>query len=174
MKIRLFAILILGLAVSCSTTKTSMLVADNYDQEKNVTTLTLLPYGNIEILGQWTKFKYDEVSRQHFFRDKDSTTIAVTKNPNGKYPFYTKTDTDQEFVRKFFEWEKNHYEKQGFEINEKSIGDNFIIWSAKGNNVNTVFLYGAKDGYAYNFAVFSGNLTAEKRTEFLKKLFEGN
>ena len=115
------------MTVSCSTTKTSMIVADSFDENKNVTTLTLLPYGNIDIPGQWTKAKHNEISRQHFFIDLDSTSIAVTKNPQEKYPFYSETITETEFVRKFFEWEKNHYEKQGFDINEKSSGNNFII-----------------------------------------------
>ena len=174
MKYRLLIILIIGLTVSCSTTKTSMIVTDSFDQNKNVTTLTLLPYGNIDIPGQWTKTKYNEISRQHFFSDKDSTTIAVTKNPQEKYPFYTETLTDAEFARKFFEWEKAHYEKQGFEIIEKYSSNNFIVWTANGNNANTIFLYGAKNKYAYNFAVFTDNWTEEKRTEFLKNLFEGN
>jgi len=120
-----------------------MIVADSYDENNNITTLTLLPYGNIEIPGQWTKSKYNEVSRQHFFVDKDSTSIAVTKNPQEKYPFYTETIADKEFARKFYEWEKDHYEKQGFEIKEKSSGINFVIWTANGDNANTILLYGA-------------------------------
>lgn len=108
MKFKLLSILLLGLTISCSTTKTLIIVADSYDQTKNVTTLTLLPYGNIEIPGEWTKTKYNEVSRQHFFVDKDSTSIAVTKNPQEKYPFYSENATDKEFARKFYEWEKDH------------------------------------------------------------------
>jgi len=34
-----------------------MIVADSYDETRNVSTLTLLPYGNIEISGNWTKIK---------------------------------------------------------------------------------------------------------------------
>ena len=174
MTIRYLTLLILGLTISCSTTKTSMIVSDSYDQNKNITTLVLLPYGNIDIPGQWTKTKYNEVSRQHFFDDKDSTTIAVTKNPQEKYPFYIETITNKEFVRKFFEWEKDHYKQQGFEIKEKSKSENFIVWTVKGKNTNTIFLYGAKDGYAYNLGVFSDNWTEEKRIQFLKNLFVKN
>ncbi len=151
-----------------------MIVADSYDQDKNVTTLTLLPYGNIDIPGQWTKTKYNEVSRQHFFLDKDSTSIAVTKNPQEKYPFYTDSLTDKEFAIKFFKWEKDFYEKQGFQIDEKTSGDNFVIWTANRNDANTILLYGAKDDFAYNFAVFTDNWTEEKRIEFLTGLFERN
>jgi hypothetical protein len=174
MKFRRFTLLLFGLALSCATTNTTMIIADSYNQDKNITTLTLMPYGNIDIPGQWTKTKYDEVSRQHFFVDKDATSIAVTKNEQEKYPFYAKDDTDIQFVRKFYTWEKDFYEKQGFEINEKVAGDNFIIWTAIGKNVNTMFLYGAKNKFAYNFAVFTDNWTEEKRTQFLKEIFERN
>jgi len=151
-----------------------MIVADSYDQDKNVTTLTLLPYGNIDIPGQWTKTKYNAVSRQHFFLDKDSTSIAVTKNPQEKYPFDSDSLTDKEFAIKFFKWEKDFYEKQGFQIDEKTSGDNFVIWTANRNDANTILLYGAKDDFAYNFAVFTDNWTEEKRIEFLTGLFERN
>lgn len=162
------------MTISCSTTQTSMIVADTYDQDKDITTLTLVPYGNIDIPGQWTKTKYNEVSKQHFFIDKDSTSMAVTKNPHEKYPFYKQNLTDQEFAREFFNWEKDYYKKQGFEIDEITSGDNFVIWTAKGTNANSIFLYGSKDKFAYNFAIFTDNWTKEKQIEFLRELFDEN
>ncbi|BDC99475.1 hypothetical protein [Persicobacter psychrovividus] len=174
MKYKLFAIIVLGLTISCSTTKTSVIVADSYDKSTNITTLSLLPYGSIEIPGQWTKTRYNEVSRQHFFVDKDSTSIAITKNPQEKYPFYHDSISDKEFAMKFFEWEKDFYEKHGYEIQESSKSNNFVIWTASGNNANTIFLYGAKNKYAYNFSVFSDNWAEEERVNFLKNIFEIN
>lgn len=96
-----------------------MLVSDAYDKESDQTSLTLLPYWTIPILGEWTKTSYNEVSRQHFFIDKDSTSIAVTKNPQEKYPFYRDTLTDIEFAEIFFEGEREFYEKQGFRIDRQ-------------------------------------------------------
>jgi len=153
---------------------TSMLVADSYDQERNVTTLTLLPYGNINIPGEWTKTKYNEVSKHYSFVDKDSTSIALAKNLQEKYTFYFDSITDKEFARKFFEWEKDYYEKQAFEINEKSADDNYVIWTAKGENENAVLLYGVKNNFAYNFALFTDNWSEEQRSEFLKELYKKN
>lgn len=118
-----------------------MLVVDSYDQDRDVTTLTLLPYGNINIPGEWTKTSYNGVSKQHFFVDKDSTSIAIAKNPQEKYPFFSEGLTEKAFSRKFFEWEKQYYETKGFEIKEKISGDEYIIWTATGNNANSVFLY---------------------------------
>ncbi|HYF68129.1 MAG TPA: hypothetical protein VD884_08335, partial [Ohtaekwangia sp.] len=67
---------------------------------------------------------------------------------------------------------KDHYEKQGFEIKEKSTTYNFVIWTANGNKANTIFLYGAKDKYAYNLAIFTDNWKEEKRIEFLKNFLK--
>ena len=43
-----------------------------------------------------------------------------------------------------------------------------------GEGTNTLFLYGGKGAYAYNFSVFSDNWTDETRMAFLKNLFEIN
>ncbi|MGD1847910.1 MAG: hypothetical protein ACFB10_21150 [Salibacteraceae bacterium] len=174
MRFQLLILFLLGLTVSCSSTKNRRLVAHGYNPETQITTLKIVPYGNIKIPGQWNKTNYNEVSGQHFFKDADKNSIAVTKSLKEKYPFYKENTSDQAFARSFFEWEKEYYEKQGFKITEQSAGANYIIWTATGNNANTIFLYGAKDKYAYNYAVFSGCWPSEKRTDFLKKLFENN
>jgi hypothetical protein len=173
MRVSLFIIL-LGFLFSCATTQESIVVSDRYDEGADATILTLIPYGTIEIPGEWTKTKYNEISRQHFFMNKDSVLIAVTKNPKAKYPFYTDSISDKEFAVDFYEWEKDHYEQQDYNISEKSIGNNFVIWDATGKGANTVFLYGAKNQYAYNFAVFTEHWTEDKRIEFLINLFGSN
>lgn len=151
-----------------------MIVADNYNLKEDITTLTLLPYGKIDIPGKWTKTTYNQTSKQHFFIDKDSTSIAVTKNLQEKYPFYSGTMTDGQFSENFFEWEKEFYEKQGFKIDKKMSGDNFVIWTANENNANTTFLYGAKNKFAYNFAIYTDNWSDEQQVEFLINLFNNN
>ncbi len=151
-----------------------MIVSQTYNPKEDITTLINLPEGNIDIPGQWTKTKYYAVSRQHFFIDKDSTSIAVCKNLQEKYPFYKEHFTQIEFFENFYLWEKDHFEAQGFDIKEHSTGENYIIWTVTGNNVNTFFLYGGKEKFAYNYAVYSDNWTEEKKIAFLKKLFDMN
>lgn len=176
MATRLIIYALIGLILGCSKTSTSILISDDYDEESDKTTQTIIPYGHIEFPGQWTKTKYNEESRQHFFIDKDSTSIAVAKNPQEKYPFYTEGMTDKEFTRKFFEWEKGFYEKRGFEITELKnySGENFIVWKVTRNKANTVLLYGSKEHFAYNFAVFTDNWTNKDKIEFVRNLFEQN
>ncbi len=156
-----------------------MLIADSYDEKKNETTLTLLPYGNIVLPDKWKKINYNSTSKQHFFENSDSTTVAVTKNPREKYPFYQATQTDKDFVTKFVKWDGEFWEKQGLtvkKINDKS-DNGYIVWQAiKGdsNNVNTLFLFGSKSGYAYNFSGTSKSWSDQKIEEFLINLFNTN
>ena len=174
----LIGLLILVLT-SCKTTQTSMLIADNYDIKTNQTTLTLLPYGTIVIPEKWTNTSYNQKSKQHFFQNIDSTTIAVSKNPKEKYPFFTTKQTDKEFVSEFVKWDAEYWKNQGLvvkTINDKS-ENGFIVWQASDSakaEINTLFLFGSKNGFAYNFSGSSKTWSEEKTEEFLIKLFNNN
>ena len=98
--ILIFGLLVLTI-ISCKTTQSSMIIGDNYDKKQDKTTLILLPYGNIVFPNKWNKASYNNVSKQHFFTNGDSTTITVAKNPREKYPFYKSSQTDKEFVSEF-------------------------------------------------------------------------
>lgn len=99
---KLLTLLIFTTLLGCATHQTSVVVSDNYNQEADQTTLTIVPHGNINIPGKWTKTSYNAVSRQHFFENKDSITIAVTKNPKDQYPFYQKDLSDKEFTTQYY------------------------------------------------------------------------
>lgn len=163
---------------SCKTTPTNLLFADQYDKEENQTILTLLPYGNIAIPGQWTKTTYNPSSRQHFFINKDTTSIAVTKNSKEKYPFFKSNQTDYEFVTAFVNWDTEYWEQQGLTITllESQPDKNYQIWQAKGTvlNYNTLFLYGVKNNIVYNFSGTSNTWTEATIKDFLVQLFDHN
>ena len=156
-----------------------MIIADSYDEKKNQTTLTLLPYGNINLPDKWTKKSYNQVSKQHFFNNSDSTTVAVTKNPKQKYSFFNSEQADKEFVTEFVKWDAGYWKKQGLKtsiINDKS-ENGFILWQATDStktNVNTIFLFGSKNGFAYGFSGTSKTWSEEKIQNFLIKLFNDN
>lgn len=163
---------------SCKTPQTSVIAADSFDEENNQTSLTLLPYGTIVIPGKWTKTSYNQVSKQHFFTNNDSTTLAVTKNPKDKYPFYKPDQTVSEFVIDFVKWDAEYWKQQGLTV--ATIDDQsdkgYILWQAKSDdkNVNTIFLFGSKNGLAYNFSVASKKWTETKMKEFLVQLLNDN
>jgi hypothetical protein len=165
--------------ISCNTTQTSMIVADNYDIKQNQTTLTLLPYGNIVFPNKWNKTSYNNVSKQHFFTNNDSTTIAVAKSPREKYPFYKSSQTDKEFVSEFVKWDAEYWKNQGLTV--KTISDKsdngFIVWQVtdeKKKKVNTIFIFGSKNNFAYNFSGTSQKWTDDNIQQFLTKLYTDN
>jgi hypothetical protein len=164
--------------MSCNTTQTSMIVTDNYDKNQNKTTLTLLPYGNIIFPNKWDKTNYNNISKQHFFTNNDSTTIAVAKSPREKYPFYKPNQTDKEFVSEFVKWDGDYCKSQGLTvktINDKS-DNGFIVWQVIGDNnkINTIFIFGSKNKFAYNFSGTSEKWTEDAIQEFLIKLYSDN
>lgn len=176
--INISIVLLLVALAACKTTQPSMIIADSYDEKQNQTTLTLMPYGNIVFPGKWTKTSYNPISRQHFFTNNDSTTIAVTKNPKDKYPFHKTSQTDSEFVTEFVKWDAEYWEKQDLTIttvDEKS-EKAYILWQAKSDekNVNTIFLYGSKNGLAYNLSGTSKTWEETQIKDFLVQLFNDN
>ncbi|MEQ8908708.1 MAG: hypothetical protein RIC95_05920 [Vicingaceae bacterium] len=175
MKNGLLILFLLGASLSaCYQSYRSVLVADSYNEEENLSTLTLIPYGEINIPGKWKKTHYNESSSQHYFDNEDSVTLAVTLNPQENYSFYTKSMNDSSFVSAFYQWEKSYFEKQGVQIKKLEQGNNYIIWSAKAEGVNSVFLYGSKRNIAYNLGFLDNLWEDKKRISFLKKLFENN
>ena len=177
-KINIIIGLLIIAVTSCKTTQTSMIIADSYDEKKNQTTLTLLPYGNIVIPNKWTKTEYNQVSKQHFFKSNDSTTLAVTKNPKNKYPFFKPEQADSEFVRDFVKWDAEYWEKQGLKVTtvDNQTDKGYILWQTRSDEkkVNTIFLFGAKNGLAYNFSGTSKTWAETKIKDFLVQLFNDN
>lgn len=174
--ILIFGLLVLTI-ISCKTTQSSMIIGDNYDKKQDKTTLILLPYGNIVFPNKWNKASYNNVSKQHFFTNGDSTTITVAKNPREKYPFYKSSQTDKEFVSEFVKWDAEYWKNQGITvktINDKS-DNGYIVWQATDNKiVNTIFIFGSKNNFAYNFSGTSQKWTDNIIQEFLIKLYTDN
>lgn len=175
---KLVYILTLLFLTACKTTQTSMIIADKYDESQDKTTLTLHPYGNIVIPGNWTKTNYNQVSKQHFFESKDTTTLAVTKNPKEKYPFYKPEISDKEFVTEFFKWDAGYWEKQGLAVTtiDDQSANGYILWQAKSDEqeINTIFLFGSKNGFAYNLSGTSISWSETKIKDFLVKVYLEN
>lgn len=177
----LFTIGVTSLIItSCKPTQSgqSMIVGTNYNQQKNETILTVLPYGNIALPGNWIKVSYDKVSKQHFFKNDDSTTIAVTKNPKQQYPFYKSEQSNEDFLSEFTKWESDYFKTQGATINfiEDQSDKGYVLWKAsiEKENINTIYLFGLKGDYAYNLLSDSKTWTDEKKKQFLINLFNNN
>lgn len=172
----LLAAILLLIFTSCKTKQTSVITGNAYDPSTNVTTLIQVPYGNIVIPGNWTKKSYSRSSHQTFFKNADTITIAVCKNPQQTYSVYSAGQSDKQFVSAFYKWDSEYWKRKGYQIdvlNDNS-DNGYIIWGLKGNNVNAIFLFGAKKSLAYNFACFSSKWTDRQRIQFLVDLFYNN
>ena len=171
-----FALVFCLSVAACKTHSTSVLVGDKYDDKSNQTVLTLLPYGNIVMPGKWVKKSYNEVSRQHFFTNNDSTAIALAINPKEKYPFFKPSQSDQDFVVDFVNWETDFWQQQSLEAKwlEDSSANGYIVWQVEGKNTNNIFLFAAKNGLAYNFLAASPKWDDAQKVLFLRDLFLKN
>ena len=138
----------------------------------------MFPNGNIVLPDKWTKSSYNQVSKQHFFKNNDSTTVAVAKNKKQEYPFYKSTQSNEDFLTEFTKWESDYFKSQGATIrliNDQS-DKGYILWKAtiEKENINTIYLFGLKGDYAYNLLGDSKTWTEEKIKAFLIKLFSDN
>lgn len=167
---------VMSLWSACASTRTSSVIADRYDASTDRTELIVVPYGTVNLPGKWTKLSYDAASRQHFFTNVDSVVVAVAKQPKEKYPFYSKEQSDVQFISEFHKWEADYWTGQGLStrVVEDRSADGVIIWKVIGEQVNTTFLFGAKGNYAYNLSVSAGAWDDGTTQQFLKDLYASN
>lgn len=158
--------------------QTSVITGTDYDKIKDQTVLLLIPQGNITIPGKWVKTGYNQSSRQTFFTDGDSTTVALAKMLKNKYPFKVDDKTDKTFVNAFFKWDSDYWAQQGLTIKILSdkTDDGYIVWQAFSDvkNVNTVFLFGTKNGRIYNFSTSSKRWDDARKEKYLTDLYLSN
>ena len=168
---------ILFLLTGCGSSKqaTSTIVGGDYDAAKNVTEYFVFPYGSVSLPGKWEKGKYDQSSRQQFFRNEESVVVAIAFGPFNKYEFNMEGSLKgHDFVEAFYKWESEFYKSAGFEctILENDSANPYLLFKVVGHDANTVFLYGEKNGGVSNFSVQTADKWTEaEKVQFLKTLF---
>lgn len=175
----LFAIIII---TGCTTQKVSTIVGGSYDKNKDQTDYIVFPFGATSLPGKWTKTSYNTISKQQFFKNEDSISIAIAFTSTNNYEFNTNNSKKGfEFVKAFYEWESdyfvNHF-KLTQEMVEQSESGNYIIWRAFGENNNanfdTYFLFGEKNGNASNFSIaITDKWSKEEKMRILKEMYVG-
>lgn len=169
--------LLLMSVFSVAKSQRSLIVADNYNKKKDETTLVIIPNGNIVFPGKWHKIAYNQSSKQHFFRNADSTLLIIAKAPQNRFDFYVKNNSDEEFSSAFYKWENDYWTQKG--LNSKLFKDQsdqgYILWQLSGQkHSTTTFLLGAKNGYGYNLSTVSKTWDEEKQQQFLADIFLKN
>ncbi len=179
--ITIFFLLVISLFLTnCATQRTSTIVGVDYNETKNETDYLVFPYGSVTIPGKWEKTNYNATSKQQFFRNQDSISIAIAFGRFDNYKFNTDgSKKGHEFIKAYYEWDSKYFvdsygvERQLFEDDSTN---NFIIYRIYGqsekDNLNTYFLIGEKNGNISNFSIFFTDKWDEKeKIDFLKKLF---
>jgi hypothetical protein len=179
-----YVLLILDLMLaSCATQRASTTSGSEYDQVKNVTNYFVLPYGTVSLPGKWEKKHYNATSRQQFFTNADSISVAIAFNRYDQYEFNADgAKKGGEFVEAFYAWDTDYFAKNyglNNKVVEKDNLNHFIIYrlfgTYNGGNFDSYFLIGEKNGNTSNFSISVTDQWPEnKKVEFLKGLFLGN
>lgn len=166
-----FIVTLLLLSVfSVAKSQRLLITADNYNKKKDETTLVMIPDGGIVFPGKWHKVAYNRSSKQHFFRNADSTFLIIAKAPQNSFDFYVKNNSNKEFSSAFYKWENDYWTQKG--LNSKLFKDQsdqgYILWQLSGQTYNTTtFLLGAKNGYGYNLSTVSKTGMKKNNNSFL-------
>ena len=168
-------LLLTGCGSSKQATSTTVIEGGDYDAAKNVTEYFVFPYGSVSLPGKWDKGKYDQSNRQQFFRNEESVIVAIAFAPSNKYEFNKDGSLKgHDFVEAFYKWESDYYKPAGFEctILENDSATPYLLFKIVGDDVNSVFLFGEKDGGVSNFSVqTTDKWTEAQKIQFLKTLF---
>lgn len=168
------------LLTNCATQRTSNIVGGEYNETKNVTDYFVLPYGSVILPGKWNKTNYNKISRQQFFKNNDSVSIAIAFERFDNYEFNNDgSKKGYEFVKEFYNWDSNYFvERYGMnrQLLESDSTNNFILYRIYGlienSNFDTYFLIGEKNGNTSNFSIsITDKWSKNKKIDFLKKIF---
>ncbi len=169
----IFAIIAM-LIVSCASNKTSVLVGGDYNEERNETDYFVIPYGSVSLPGKWVKTNYLQSSKQQFFVNKDTVTVAVSFGKTDKFEFNrNNAKKGYDFVEAYYKWEHDYFTKSGLNVDriESDKAKKYLIFRMHGPEVNTFLLIGTKKGYTSNFSISTRKWTEKEKVEFLKNLF---
>ena len=149
-----------------------MVRGEVYNEQADKTVYLFLPEGNVEIPGKWVRTAFDESKQQQYFANVDADTVSIGKSPAKIYPFYTASKSKFKLVNDFYEWDADHWIKQGMSVNkiEENVAEKYVIWQVKGPNTDKMFLFGSKDKLVVNYMI-SADWDKETKADFLKSMY---
>jgi len=169
------ALSLLSAFLSCSSTKNvSVLYSDNYDKNKDQTSINIFPYGLISIPGKWVNTRHSDVSDQYFFKNADSMIFAVAMQQIDGFEFYKKGMTTTAFLAAYYEWDAPYLKKiYNGEIKKikEDITKNFIIWQLALPTKTYYILMGIKNKTAYNLLIETDKWEEAKKVEMLETAY---
>lgn len=131
----------------------------------------------VTIPGEWKMTQVLKGSRQVFFKNEDSTTIAVAFHTASNFPSYKASQTEFETAYAYYEWDSKYMaEEEKMEV--KKIKEDktnaYIIWQAKDAHNDNFHLFARNKDVLFNIMIYDPNMTTEKKVAFLETLYELN
>ena len=171
---RFLAFVFLSACVTAGYTQSrSVITGSNYNKKKDRTEYFVLPYGSIHLPGRWKKGQYIQSSRQQGFY-KDSVFVNIALLPCDKFEFSKPGLEGFELVKAYYNWDARYFSnnlKMNTPVLFQDSISNYIIWKASGNNIENVFLFGARGCGVFNISVSTLKWTDEQKISFLQELY---
>lgn len=148
------------------------------DSTQNKTIMTIFPYGDMKIPGEWNHVNYLSSLHQNFFKNMDSTCIGIAKNPTRRYPFYDVKFSNKDLLVEYYKWDVLYWQNKGLEtrVFRNWLDSGYVIWMARDPQTMeySVLLYGIKDSFAYNLSIASSIWSDEQMANFLEEVYQNN
>ena len=127
----------------------------------------------IYVPGKWQERQVME-GGQVFIINEDSTTLGIIVYEPHKIPGYKEGMSNFEVSKTYYEWDSKYLESERHmaitliqEDNENAV----ILWSAKDDDNNSVYLFGCDGKFIYNLMIDAENMTEEDQLKMLRELF---
>lgn len=142
---------------------------------------TIFKYSNekarVVIPGEWKRTQVLKGSRQVFYKNEDSTTIAFAFHDAATFPTYKAEQNEFETAYAYYEWDSKYMaEEEKMEVKKLKEDKQkaYIIWTAKDSHNDNYHLFARKGAILFNVMVYDPNMTAEKKVALLETLYELN
>jgi len=164
---------------SCSSSRyMSTIVGGEYDEKKDVTDYFVFPYGEVSLPGKWEKTAYNQVSRQQFFKNQNSISVAIAFGPLNKFEFNGDGSLKGfDFVEAYFKWEAEYSESLGIksQVFESDKTKKYMIYRFYGKHnddiVDNYFIVSANNGSYSSYTIYeTDKWTESEKIQFLKNL----
>lgn len=178
--IKIISVFLLAIMTSCMAPKAvSTIESNTYDTKTNQTTFNKFPFGSLSIPGKWTKISYNQISRQHNFKNADSVLTAVAINQTSSYPFYKPNMTSNEAVKEFYEWDSKYLADNingNRTIIKQDTVNHYIVWQITADNekykVDNHYLFGCENGIIFTVFIGTDKWTNEQKVEYLQTVYK--
>lgn len=149
-----------------------------YNEQKDVTTYSVAPYGSLSFPGKWAMGKYNKSSRHQYFYHPDTSTLIAAIGPCKGLPFAKDNAQGYEVVKKYYDLETRFQALNSIELKPvvEDEANRYMIWTARIDGIDQYFLFGLKDcacnECVYRYMVLkTRKMSVEAKKDFLKNTF---